>query len=602
MAAWGVGKRAGLAALTMGVLCVCLVGCATHRILKTALRAERAGEYDKAVLIYARLFAQHPENERWKIGLTRTKFAASQAHFQKAKRYLVNERLELAIGELQQVVILDPSNSYAQTELETALKEWQEKRAQADQTEMERLKEKVAKSTGAPLLDPRSNIPVILQFRDAEIGKIYDVLSKATGINFLYDPQLKLDKKITIELTNVPFEKAMDTLMLTNKHFFKVLDENTILIAEDNQQKRREYADEVIQTFYLSNADVKDVQSLLRTMLDARKVVQNTQLNAITIRDTPNKVAIARKLIEANDKAKAELIVDVELMEVNRTVSKTVGIGITPRQYAIQFTGPDRVPLNNLGLLNQIGLYSLGPIPQVTIDFLKSDSGTRVLAKPQLRVTEGETANLHIGDSVPIPTTTFNTTTSVGGGVLPITSFTYQEVGIVIEIEPRVHHNKEVSLKLNVEVSALGDTINAGQGISQPTINTRQINTVIRLKDGESSLLAGLINNNSTAGKTGFPGLMDTPVLGKIFSSSTSTRRETDLILTLTPRIIRIPDIREEDLQAMWIGNEANPRLRGAAGSVFATPFTAYAEEPEKLDGEPEADGQQPAPGDAQPA
>ncbi|HKY31440.1 MAG TPA: cohesin domain-containing protein [Candidatus Polarisedimenticolia bacterium] len=567
-------------------LAICLVvqaaGCAVSKLHRIGTRSEAAGEYDKAVLAYAKLAAMHPENQRWTISLARAKLKASQVHFEKAKKYKDAGQLELAIGELQQVVTLDPANSYAATELEKAVQEWQKKRALIGQTELEKMKEAAKKTRGAPLLNPRSNIPVHLMFRDAEVGKIYEVLSKATGINFLYDPKLDLKKKVSIELTNVPFEKAMDTLMFTNKHFFKVMDENTIIIADDNQAKRRELEDEVIKTFFLSNADVKDVQSLLRTMLDARKVVQNAQLNAITIRDTPNKIAIAQKIIEANDKAKAELIVDVELLEISRTVSKTLGINLTPRQYTVQWTGPDRLPLNNLGLLNQLGLYSLGPIPQVTIDFLKSDSGTRTIAKPQLRVTEGEKANLHIGDSVPIPTTTFNTTGTVGGSVLPITSFTYQEVGIVIEIEPRVHHNREVTLKLNVEVSQLGERVDAGQGVSQPSINTRQINTIIRLKDGESNLLAGLIRDDGTSSKSGFPGLMDVPGLSRIFSSQTDTRRETDLVLTLTPHIIRIPDLRPEDLEALFIGSESNPKLRGEAGSVFATPFTPDAEEDEE--------------------
>ena len=582
MAAKRVPAWKSAAVVALAVVALTAAGCMTTRLGRMGAQDEARGDYDKAVLVYAKLAAMDPESSRWTIALSRTKLRASQVHFAKAKKYRDAGNLDLAIGELQQVVTLDPENAYAQTELEKALIEYQKARAADGQTEMERMKDAARKSQGVPLLNPQSNIPVILHFPDSEVGKIYEALSKATGVNFLYDPKLDLKRKTTIELTNVPFEKAMETLMLTNKHFFKVMDENTILIADDNQQKRREYEDEVIQTFFLSNADVKDVQSLLRTMLDARKLVQNNQLNAITIRDTPNKVAIAQKIIEANDKAKAELVVDVELLEISRTISKTLGINLTPRQYTVQWTGPDRLPLNNLGLLNQLGLYSLGPIPQVTIDFLKSDSGTRTIAKPQLRVTEGEKANLHIGDSVPIPTTTFNTTGTVGGSVVPITSFTYQEVGIVIEIEPRVHHNKEVTLKLNVEVSQLGERVDAGQGVSQPSINTRQINTVIRLKDGESNLLAGLIRDDGTSSKSGFPGLMDVPGLSKIFSSQSDTRHETDLILTMTPHIIRIPDIRQEDLEAFFIGNEQNLRLRGQKSSVFATPFTSNGDTEEE--------------------
>ncbi|MGH9869877.1 MAG: cohesin domain-containing protein [Candidatus Polarisedimenticolia bacterium] len=594
-------SRAGALALAMCVV-MGAAGCAAGKLASIGERQEAAGEYDQAVLAYARLASMDPTNTRWTIALSRAKLRASQVHLEKAKKYQAAGQLEMAIGELQQTVTLDPINSFAAQALDRAMQEWQKARSLIGQTELEKMKEAARKTRGAPLLNPRSNIPVALKFRDFEVGKIYDVLSKSTGINFLYDPKLDLTKKVSIELDNVPFEKAMDTLMFTNKHFFKVLDENTIIIADDNQQKRRELEDEVIKTFFLSNADVKDVQSLLRTMLDARKVVQNQQLNAITIRDTPNKIAIAAKIIEANDKAKAELIVDVELLEISRTISKTLGINITPRQFNVQWDGPDRVPLNNLGILNQLGLYSLGPIPRVTLDFLKTDSGTRTIAKPQLRVTEGEKANLHIGDSVPIPTTTFNTTGTVGGSVVPITSFTYQEVGIVIEIEPRVHHNREVTLKLNVEVSQLGELVDAGQGVSQPSINTRQINTVIRLKDGESNLLAGLIRDDGTSGRSGVAGIMDIPGLGKIFSTKADTRRETDLILTLTPHIIRIPDLRPEDLEALWIGNESNPRLRGDAGSVFATPFTTDETSAEGEDEEAEEEAEAAADPNAAPA
>jgi general secretion pathway protein D len=582
-----VGATVALAALGWMTM-----ACAASGVFHEGERAGELGDWDHAVLSFAKASAMEPKSERYQIALLEARLKSSRVHFEKAKRYMMSKQLELAIGELQQTTYLDPTNEFAATELEKALIEWQKEREEANsKSEMEVMKDRAKNDRGVPKLNPASNIPIILKFQQTEIGKIYEALSKASGINFLYDSKLDLKKKIDIDLTNVSFEDAMNTLMLINKHFFKVIDENTILLADDTQQKRREIEDEVIKTFFLSNADVKDVQTLLRTLLDARKIVQNNQLNAITIRDTPNRVAIAQRIIEANDKSKAELVVDIELMEISRTISRTLGINLTPQRYTIQYTGPTSLPLNNLGLLKQVGSYALGPIPQVTLDFLKSDSGTKVVAKPELRVTEGEKANLHLGDSVPIPTTTFNTAGTVGGNVVPITSFTYQEVGIVIEIEPRVHHNREVTLKLNVEVSQLGDQVSTGNGQSSPSINTRQINTVIRLKDGETNLLAGLIRDDGTEGRSGFPGLIDAPFLRRIFSSQTSTHRETDLILTLTPHIIRNPDIREEDLQALFIGTEGNPHLRGQGTSAFGpNPFAGKegAAEEEEAEEEPE--------------
>ena len=573
------------------LLALASAGCAASSAFRDGQQEAALGDWDRAVLAYAKATSIKPSVSRYQIALKKARLTSSQIHFEKGRKLMAAGQVEPAIAELQQATTLDPTNQHVQVELEKALIEWQRARDNVEKTEMELMKERAKLDRGVPKLNPASNIPILLAFPNTEIGKIYEAMSKASGINFLYDTKLDLKKKVSIELTNVSFENAMNTLMLMNKHFFKVIDENTILLAEDSQQKRREIEDEVIKTFFLSNADVKDVQTLLRTLLDARKIVQNNQLNAITIRDTPNRVAIAQKIIESNDKSKAELIVDVELMEISRTVSKTLGISLSGQRYSIAYTGPQSIPLNNLGLLKQLGSYSLGPIPSVTLDFLKSDSGTRTIAKPQLRVTEGEKANLHIGDSVPIPTTTFNSTGTVGGSVVPITSFTYQEVGIVIEIEPRVHHNKEVTLKLNVEVSQLGESVSTGQGQSSPSINTRQINTVIRLKDGESNLLAGLIRDDGTEGRAGFPGVIDTPFIRRIFSSQTSTRRETDLILTLTPRIIRIPDIREEDLAALFIGTEGNPHLRGAATSPFGpNPFGARPGDEAEEEAEAEAE------------
>jgi len=586
-----VRRRAALIAAAV-ILPLVLAGCAASGMYRQGKKSFDLEEWDDAVLAFAKASALKPEALRYKISLQKAKQKASIHHFDKAKKYLVTDQLDLAIGELQQTTVLDPTNEYANVELEKALIEWQRRRSSVEKTGLELAKERAALDLGAPKLNPASNIPIILKFKETERGQIYEALSKASGINFLYDTRLDLKKPVTVDLTNVTFESAMSTLMLMNKHFYKVIDENTILVAEDTQQKRREIEDEVIKTFYLSNADVKDVQTLLRTLLDARKIVQNTQLNSITIRDTPARVAIAEKIVESNDKAKAELLVDVELLEISRTVSKTLGINLTAQRYAVSFTGGESLPLNNLGLLRQLGNYAIGPIPSVTLDFLKSDSGTRTIAKPQLRVTEGEKANLHIGDSVPIPTTTFNTSGTVGTNVVPITSFTYQEVGIVIEIEPRVHHNNEVSLNLNVEVSQLGEQVSTGSGDqTAPAINTRQINTVIRLRDGETNLLAGLIRDDGSEGRSGFPGLTDIPFIRRIFTSQTSTHRETDLILTLTPHIIRIPDIRDEDLVALFIGTRDNPQLRGSAASPFGpNPFGPKTDEEEQgAAGEPEA-------------
>jgi general secretion pathway protein D len=568
--AGGMRTAAAVAALLLPIVAACV----TSRAYRLGQREMKEENYDRAVLMFSRAVTSRPDSTRYKVALSRAKMKAAQDHFVKGQAYLQAGKLDPAIAEFQQTVYLDPSHQYAANELTKALAEWQ-KRQKQDLSEIEKAKRKAKEEPGrvAPRLNPASNIPIVLRFKDETIRKIYDALSKASGINFIYDERLDLNKKISIDLADVTFERALDTLMTMNKHFYKIWDENTIIIADDNQQKHKELDDLVIQTFYLSNADVKDVQVLLRTLLDARQLAQNDRLNSITIRDTPDRVQVAEKIIDSNDKALSELVVDIELLELNRTMLQTLGIdltgasGSTGKSISLTYgSGSAAVPLNNLGLLKQSGSWLLGPVPGVIVNFLKSDADAQVIAKPQVRVSEGSKATVRIGDRIPIPTTTFNAAPTVGGTVgVPITSFTYQNVGINIDIEPRVHHNKEITLKLKVEVSSLAGQVAAGGGLTQPIIGTREIDTTIRLKDNETNLLAGLIREEERKSLTGVPGLSDIPVLRRLFGSTDTNVQQTDIVLTLTPHIIRIPDITAEDLQPLWVGTEGDIGLRGAS-------------------------------------
>jgi len=572
-----------------------LASCASTSPYHQGEKHMEAENFDQAVLSFSKALAQKPSEIKYQVALARARLRASQLHFERGQKYATAGQTEAAIGEIQQAVLLDPSNQYAANELTKLIAAYRKEKGQGP-TEMEKMKEK-ARMIGrvTPRLNPKSNIPIALKFKDENIRKVYDALSKATGVNFLYDERVDLNKKITVELADVTFSKALDNLMAQNKHFFKVWDENTILIADDNQQKHKEYDDLVIQTFYLSNADVKDVQVLLRTLLDARQLAQNDRLNAITIRDTPERVQVAEKIIESNDKAKSELIIDVQLLELNRNLLQNLGIdligsgGGSGKSLTIGFTAGETVPLNNLGLLQQLGNYAIGPIPNVVINFLRSDADAKVLAKPQLRVSEGEKASVKIGDRIPIPTTTFNTVTTGGGIAAPITSFTYQNVGINIDVEPRVHHNKEITLKLKVELSNVAGVVSAGGGVNQPIIGTREIETQIRLKDGETNLLAGLIREEERSTLSSVPGLGQIPVLKHLFGTTETERKETDIVLTLTPHIIRVPDINQADLEPLWIGTDQDVGLRGASKtSPFGAPFEADG----KLEEEPEPEAQ----------
>jgi general secretion pathway protein D len=580
--------RLGGAALALVVLLL-TTACGTSRAFQQGEKAFAGHQFDRAVLYLSRAVAAKPSSTRYRVALARARFAAAEEHFRKAEAYHEAGQLEPAIAEYQQVVYLAPSHQFAANELSNALAEWQAQQA-SQESEMEAMKRRLKDSPGraAPRLKPGSNIPIVLRFKNETTEKIYDALSKASGINFIFDDRLDLNKKISIDIADVTFAQALNQVLAMNKHFFKIWDESTIMIAEDTPQKHKELDDLVIQTFYLSNADVKDVQVLLRTLLDARQIAQNDRLNAITIRDTPERVEVAQKIIESNDKAKSELVIDIELLEVNRTMLQSLGIdlfgpeGGTGKSMSLQYGGGNSVTLNNLDLLKQKGSWLLGPIPGVVVNFLKTDGDAQVIARPQLRVSEGEKAAVRIGDRIPIPTTTFNAAPTVGGTVgVPITSFTYQNVGINIDLEPRVHHNREITLKAKVEISSLAGQVSAGGGLTQPIIGTREIDTTIRLKDGETNLLAGLIREEERRSLSGVPGLSDIPVLKRLFGTTETNVQKVDIVLTLTPHIIRIPDIREDDLLPLWIGTEQNIALRGTSRqSAYGNMFEEQPEPP----------------------
>lgn len=357
--------------------------------------------------------------------------------------------------------------------------------------------------------------------------------------------------------------------MRTAGNFYKVLDEHSIIIADDTPQNRRNYEDQVIQTFFLSNAQVKDVLTMVRTLIGAKHVASNEQLNAIVLRDTADKVKVAEQIILSNDKAKAEVVVDVELLQIDTSKLRELGLTLSANQITTSLDlGGEDVPLrvSDLEYLNQNNWVLT--IPNFLFNFIKNAGDAQTLAEPKLRITEGEKGTLHIGDKVPVPTTTFNTAQTVGSNVVPITSFQYQDIGIKIDLEPRVHHNEEVTLKIRVEVSNIASFVQGSGGQSQPVIGTRTIESNIRLRDGETNFLAGLIRTDETQSESGIPGLSEIPVLGRLFKNTRTDHQRTDIVLTLTPHIIRRADITQADLLPIWVGTEANITFRGGSPRV----------------------------------
>ena len=580
----GSDPRRALRALAMMLLLAIVVAsCTGNTVYRQAQEAEMLGDWDEAVLFYLEAVREHPDNIAYRAALLRAKIQASQEHFRKAQLFHKAGVLERALVEFRQAVELDPSNQYAEAELRKVVEELQaiEENGRPASTIAEVKERNRGARAEPPTLNPRSKEPIDLLFPEPEsVLDIYRALGKAFGINVLFDPNIK-DKKIAIELMEVTAQDALEILMRTAAHFYKVLDESSILIADDTPQNRRNYEDQVIQTFFLSNADVKDVMTMVRSLIGAKNVAANEQLNAIILRDTADKVKVAEQIILTNDKAKAEVVIDVELLQIN--TSKLLDLGMNLSQYQVGASldlGGEDVPLrlSDVEFLNSNNWVL--SIPNFLFNFVKNAGDAQTLAQPKLRITEGEKATLTIGDRVPIPTTTFNTSNTVGGNIVPVTSFQYQDVGIQIELEPRVHHNEEVSLTVRVEVSDIQGFVQGSGGQQQPVIGTRTIESAIRLRDGETNFLAGLIRTDESESESGIPGLADIPWLGRLFKSTRTDNQRTDIVLTLTPHIIRRADITEDDLRPIWVGTDANITFRGGSPRVESPstgPFDADA-------------------------
>jgi general secretion pathway protein D len=625
-------NRLKLPAATL-LLVTLFASCAGHNAYQKAKTAEQSKNWDTAVIEYEKALQIDPDNSQYRISLDRSRREASRQHFEKGKTLRAaaleakgGDQLrlaQLAVSELQLTVQLDPTNQFAAVEMVKTVDLINTiNRAASEQVTIDDIKKRAQANISKaqpPQLNPASNEPISLTFsRDTPVKDIYRALGNAFGINILFDQAVK-DDRITIELRDVTAQAALERVMQAGNHFYKVLDEKTIIVIPDNPQARRDYEDLVIRTFYLSNGDAEQVTNVVRTMIEARNVFPLKALNAITIRDTADKVRIAEKIIQANDKARAEVVVQVELVELDLNRLRELGLAISGfpgadnklvsgstvniKDGANNFTGGTLQDIARVvGSMNDLRNNVNLAIPTASYSLLKTFGSTEQLANPELRISEGEKATLHIGQQIPVPVTTLGyttATTTAPGQNLGVgqTSYNYRDIGIKVAIEPRVHHNREVTLKLTVEVSNRGtDVTFAGQ--SQPTFTTRTIESTIRLKDGETNFLAGLIQRSKGNSATKTPFLGDLPFIGRLFTNEKTEETRTDLVLTMTPHIIRIPDITDEDLAPMWVGTGNNLTFRGVSPRIESQngggdPFVAPAAERQfnnmqlSTDGEP---------------
>jgi general secretion pathway protein D len=543
-------------------LTVAVSGCATTGTYRSGQRAEQAEAYDSAVAEYTLALRKHPDDRTTQLALQRSKLRASQEHLTRARRLEATGKLDEALVEYELAAELNPGDGDiddALRNLRTQLRN-RVNVSREGKTQLEALIDQSQKLGPAGLELPADvRLPASLVFRDASVRDVYTVIARFANLNIVFDPTFR-DDRITIDLSNVTLDQALAAVASATRTFYKVTGQRTVTVIPDTAAKRREYEEEVVRTFYLSNADLKETIDLLRIVVDARRIAPLTATNALTIKDTPERVAAAGRIIQAIDKARPEVVINVELLEVNRTRLLEYGLQIaspgSPGINGAVDINRDKLTLNNLVNLTQSDIILTG-LPALFYRLMKTDANTRTLANPQLRTSEGMVAQARFGEQIPVPVTTFAPIATGGVAQQPITSFQYQNIGVNLDITPRTHHDDDVSLALKVVVTS---QLGTGFG-GLPTFGNREITTTIRLRDGETNLLAGLIRDDERTAMEGIPGLSDVPVVGRLFARNHKETVQTDIVLTITPHIIRVLDLSADDLRPFRVSAEANAPL-----------------------------------------
>ncbi|WP_242560247.1 secretin N-terminal domain-containing protein [Pandoraea capi] len=411
--------------------------------------------------------------------------------------------------------------------------------------------------------------PLSIEFRDAPLRQVFQVIAQRSGLNFVFDKDLKADTKVSIALRNSTVEQALYFLLVTNQLEQQVMDNNTLLIYPNLPAKVREYKEMVVRTFFLNNADAKLVAASLKTLTKSTDIVVDEKLNAVIVRDSPEAIKVAEQVVALQDRAEPEVVLDVEVMEITRSRLQNLGI-----------QWPDKVvltPLSSAGSGSALTLADLlSPTrntvgvgsPSATVNLNATDGDTNILANPRIRVRNKEKAKILIGDKVPV----ISTTVGAGVGAFASESVSYIDVGLTLNVEPTIYMNDQVGIRISMEVSSLGakTTTNSGSTVFQ--IGTRQASTVLQLKDGENQVLAGLLNNQEQTSGNKIPGLGDFPILGRLFGNTTNNDQKTEIVLSITPHIVRNVVRPAERATEFLSGTQGNFRRRPAPALPDATP------------------------------
>jgi general secretion pathway protein D len=594
---------------------ILLAGCPKgNQDYDAGRKAEAIQDYDTALVHYERALRADPTNAEYKLREANVRFHDGQYHLEQGEKALKQGQLQLALGEFQKAQAIDPSNAAADQEVKRTMDLLAAKTAAETPKVNPNPPDDSDLLAAPPELKPLSREPINLKMTN-DSRTVFETIAKLAGLSVIFDPDFT-SRRISVDLPNITLEEALDAVSFESKAFWEPMTSNVILVAPDNPQKRRDLENEEVKTFYLSNTlspqDLTEVVSSLRQLLDLRRISQMNSQNAIVVRDTPDKIELARKIINDIDKAKPEVLIHVQVLTAS--INRLRDLGLLPGQSVTLAFNPTcanqpnstsgscgtstsstassaaQLALNNIKNLSTAD-YSL-TLPGATANAILTDNQTRIIQDPELRMSDGQKTTLKVGERVPIATGSFQAGVGVGaaggaGVVNPLvnTQFTYIDVGVNIEVTPHVHPDGDVSIHGSVTVSEIDGTSNIG-GINQPIIGQRNIENDVRLKNGESSMLAGLIQRTDTKNINGIPGLAQLPMLRYLFSDNSTSVAESEVLIIMTPHVIRFPSISAENLRTLAAGTDSNARVfpdseftqaPAGTGTVSPLPSTSQA-------------------------
>jgi len=598
-----VSRRLGIAVLIPAILL--LLGCPkAHQEYSQAKKAEQIEDWDTALVHYQRALTADPGNIEYKLKVSQMRFEDASGHVKEGLKQRDKGELKIALAEFEKAMAIDPSLPVAAQEARKTLDMLAGKPtlpgAPPAKSGFALGSEDTRLLEHPPELKPLSREPINLKIsNDSRI--VYETIAKLRGLTVIFDPDLQ-SRRITTDLVDVTIEQALDVVALESKTFWKAVTPNIIFVVPEQAQKRKDYDDYVVKTFYLSNTvqpqELTEIVAGLRQIADLHRIQPITSQNAIVIRDTPDKLAVVEKILHDVDRAKPEVMVQVSILQA--VLSRMRDLGVTPgSSVVLSFSPPNSTSTSSS---SSTSTSTSSTVPSITLQQLRhlssadysitlpgasamaviTDSSTKIIDNPEIRVVDGQSAKLRVGDRVPIATGSFQAglgATSTAGVINPLvnTQFQYQDVGVNIDITPRVHLNHEVSLKVVVEVSSVTGSVSIG-GINQPIISQRKIEHDVRLKEGEVSVLGGLIERTQTKNVTGWPGFEKIPFLKYFFTEETLNNEDEEILIVLQPHIVRLPELTAENLRSLSTGTDTNVQVRReeeAATPVPAPPAPA---------------------------